>query len=161
MQRPPGGKGNRGRNSMNCDLLYVPNERNNYARVNEARAPLYNSTLIYGFGTSSEKHLGKHCTNVGFLDSAPTSKLYVFWYFCFCPTLQFLQLPNKFLYSMLQYNFFARTTKIWLQNLNFLAFLGSVLSFHIDCREILKFYRRRIFSKCGFSQPFLRVFIVT
>ena len=66
----PGGKGNRGRDSMNCDLLYVPNERNNYARVNEARAPLYNSTLIYGFGTSSEKHLGKHCTNVGFLDSA-------------------------------------------------------------------------------------------
>ena len=73
MQRPPGGKGNRGRNSMNCDLLYVPNERNNYARVNEARAPLYNSTLIYGFGTSSEKHLGKHCTNVGFLDSASSN----------------------------------------------------------------------------------------
>ena len=98
----PGGKGNRGRNSMNCDLLYVPNERNNYARVNEARAPLYNSTLIYGFGTSSEKHLGKHCTNVGFLDSASAN----------VQTVCIL---------ILQCNFFARTIKILLQNLNFLT----------------------------------------
>ena len=81
---------------MNCDLLYVPNERNNYARVNEARAPLYNSTLIYGFGTSSEKHLGKHCTNVGFLDSASANVQTLFYFdiFCICPTLQFLHLHN-------------------------------------------------------------------
>ena len=87
----PGGKGNRGRDSMNCDLLYVPNERNNYARVNEPRAPLYNSTLIYGFGTSSEKHL-KHCMNVGFFRlchcQRPNSIVCMYFgIFCFCPIL--------------------------------------------------------------------------